>query len=283
MVPPLCRTPLEMESRKMFPWCDLDILRALWRSTMFPCQRQCRRQESGKVGIPVSNHNPQLLFGPHPAQSQSTQRLPYSDPDRFQLLFALTHFVSLWFQEPENVWVPWKQLEAMQNAANLAFAQLFPAPVCPNTKLSGRNSWPKGPARTLSMVPATTSVGLKQSGQRTATQKPQSLFGFWLPRMLADVTPMRHQFHSIPTSDMCECAAESHCPTSAEMYLLKTSWIMLQLCSGQCTWLEVHQNSTWHIAATCCLVEVNVDALLAAMQSRKANHRHQGYTRRRKT
>ena len=118
---------------------------------------------------------------------------------------------------------------------------------------------------------------------KTATQKPQSLFGFWLPRMLADVTPMRHQFHSIPTSDMCDCAAESHCPTSAEMYLLKTSWIMLQLCSGQCTWLEVHQNSTWHIAATCCLVEVNVDALLAAMQSRKANHRHQGYTSRRKT
>ena len=178
MVPPLCRTPLEMESRKMFPWCDLDILRALWRSTMFPCQRQCRRQESGKVGIPVSNHNPQLLFGPHPAQSQSTQRLPYSDPDRFQLLFALTHFVSLWFQEPENVWVPWKQLEAMQNAANLAFAQLFPAPVCPNTKLSGRNSWPKGPARTLSMVPATTSVGLKQSGQQHKNLRAYSGFGY---------------------------------------------------------------------------------------------------------
>lgn len=32
-------------------------------------------------------------------------------------------------------------------------AQLFPAPVWPKTKLSGRKSWPKGPARTLSMVP----------------------------------------------------------------------------------------------------------------------------------
>ena len=28
------------------------------------------------------------------------------------------------------------------------------APVCPNTKLSGRNNWPNGPARTLSIVPA---------------------------------------------------------------------------------------------------------------------------------
>ena len=45
-------------------------------------------------------------------------------------------------------------METTQNVANLAFAQLFPAPVWPNTKLSGRNSWPKGPARTLSMVPA---------------------------------------------------------------------------------------------------------------------------------
>lgn len=35
-----------------------------------------------------------------------------------------------------------------------ALAQLLPAPVWPNTKLSGRKSWPKGPARTLSMVPA---------------------------------------------------------------------------------------------------------------------------------
>ena len=28
-----------------------------------------------------------------------------------------------------------------------------PCPVCPKTKLSGRKSWPKGPARTESMVP----------------------------------------------------------------------------------------------------------------------------------
>ena len=30
-------------------------------------------------------------------------------------------------------------------------------PVCPKTKLSGRNNWPNGPARTLSMVPARES------------------------------------------------------------------------------------------------------------------------------
>ena len=33
--------------------------------------------------------------------------------------------------------------------------QLLPAPVWPKTKLSGRNSWPNGPARTLSIVPGT--------------------------------------------------------------------------------------------------------------------------------
>ena len=87
--PPLCRTPLEMESRRMFPWYDLDIPRALWRSTAFPCQHQCRRQESGKVGIPASNHSPQLLFGPHPGQSQSTQHPRCSDPDRLQLNSSL--------------------------------------------------------------------------------------------------------------------------------------------------------------------------------------------------
>ena len=58
---------------------------------------------------------------------------------------------------------------------------------------------------------------------KTATHKPQSLFRIWLPRMLAEFTPMRHQFHSIPTSNMCGCSAESQCPMSAEMYLLKTS------------------------------------------------------------
>jgi hypothetical protein len=33
-----------------------------------------------------------------------------------------------------------------------------PAPVCPKTKLSGRKSCPKGPARTESMVPGSRSI-----------------------------------------------------------------------------------------------------------------------------
>ena len=68
-------------------------------------------------------------------------------------------------------------LKQRKNARNLALAQLFPAPVCPNTKLSGRNSWPKGPARTLSMVPATTSGSLKQSRQQHTNLRAYSGFG----------------------------------------------------------------------------------------------------------
>ena len=279
MAPPLCRTPLEMESRKMFPWCDLDILRALWRSTMFPCRRQCRRQESGKVGIPVSNHNPQLLFGPHPAQSQSTQRLQYSDPDRFQLLFA-THFVSLWFPERENrenVWVSWKQLEATQKCQKPGLGPIISSTCLPEHEVVRAEQLAER-SGTNAIHGACNNIWQSEA-IKTATHKPQSLFRIWLPRMLADFTPMRHQFRSIPTSNMCECSAESQCPMSAEMRC--TYWKHLESCfsdgSGQCTWLEVHQNSTWHIAATCCLVEVNVDALLAAKQSTKANRRHPRY------
>ena len=145
---------------------------------MFPCQRQCRRQENGKVGIPVSNHNPQLLFGLHPAQSQSTQRLPYSDPDRFQLLFTLTHSSHSDVKNLKISQLDESNFKQRKSAANLAFAQLFPAPVCPNTKLSGRNSWPKGPARTLSMVPATTSVGMKQSRQQHKNLRAYLGFGY---------------------------------------------------------------------------------------------------------
>ena len=228
MAPPLCRTPLEMESRKMFPWCDLDILRALWRSTMFPCRRQCRRQESGKVGIPVSNHNPQLLFGPHPAQSQSTQRLPYSDPDRFQLLFA-THFVSLWFQERENrenAWVSWKQLEATQKCQKPGLGPIISSTCLPEHEVVRAEQLAER-SGTNAIHGACNNIWQSEA-IKTTTHKPQSLFRIWLPRMLADFTPMRHQFHSIPTSNMCECSAESQRPMSAEMYLLKTSWIMLQ-------------------------------------------------------
>ena len=44
--------------------------------------------------------------------------------------------------------------------ATLDSNDIVQKPVCPNTKLSGRNSWPNGPARTLSMVPARTEVTL---------------------------------------------------------------------------------------------------------------------------
>ena len=37
-------------------------------------------------------------------------------------------------------------------------AQLFPAPDCPNTKLSGLKIWPKGPDLTESMVPGSRST-----------------------------------------------------------------------------------------------------------------------------
>ena len=40
----------------------------------------------------------------------------------------------------------------------------LPAPVCPKTKLSGRNSCPKGPARTLSIVPSKVLKGSKLLG-----------------------------------------------------------------------------------------------------------------------
>ena len=183
---------------------------------MFPCQRQCRRQENGKVGIPVSNHNPQLLFGLHPAQSQSTQRLPYSDPDRFQLLFTLTHSYNTDVKNLKISQLDESNFKQRKSAANLAFAQLFPAPVCPNTKLSGRNSWPKGPARTLSMVPATTSVGMKQDSNTKTSELIRALVAKNVCRLYSNET-------SIPTSDMCECSAESQCPMSAEMYLLTIS------------------------------------------------------------
>lgn len=38
------------------------------------------------------------------------------------------------------------------------FAQLFPAPDWPKTKLSGLNSCPNGPARTESIVPGSKST-----------------------------------------------------------------------------------------------------------------------------
>ena len=41
---------------------------------------------------------------------------------------------------------------------HLPLAQLFPAPLCPKTKLSGRKSCPKGPDRTESMVPGSRST-----------------------------------------------------------------------------------------------------------------------------
>ena len=55
-----------------------------------------------------------------------------------------------------------------QTDCMIRFAKAFPIetlcketsrhqPVCPKTKLSGRNNWPNGPARTLSMVPARES------------------------------------------------------------------------------------------------------------------------------
>lgn len=40
----------------------------------------------------------------------------------------------------------------------VTFAQLFPAPDCPKTKLSGRKSCPNGPARTESIVPGSKST-----------------------------------------------------------------------------------------------------------------------------
>ena len=51
-----------------------------------------------------------------------------------------------------------------------AFAQLLPAPVCPKTKLSGRKSWPKGPARTLSMVPGSLAA-IRGKGENQASGK----------------------------------------------------------------------------------------------------------------
>mgnify|MGYP001800973476 CR=1 FL=1 len=44
------------------------------------------------------------------------------------------------------------------HARFLTLAQLFPAPLCPKTKLSGLKICPKGPDRTESMVPGSKST-----------------------------------------------------------------------------------------------------------------------------
>ena len=128
---------------------------------------------------------------------------------------------------------------------------------------------------TAANVPATTSVGLKQSRQQHKNLRACSGFGYqecWQILLQWDINSyIRHVWvfcrKSMPHVSWDVLTENILNHASALLY------------SGQCTWLEVHQNSTWHIAATCCLVEVNVDALLihAAMQSRKANHRHQGW------
>ena len=58
-------------------------------------------------------------------------------------------------------------------------SQLFPAPVCPKTKLSGRKSWPKGPARTLSMVPQ-QKHRKKLFARRVQTRTPVVDFVCWM-------------------------------------------------------------------------------------------------------
>ena len=65
------------------------------------------------------------------------------------------------FLTPLLLYSCWKKSRHQQRQARFKFqcrvTQLFPAPVWPKTKLSGRKSCPKGPARTLSMVPIRTS------------------------------------------------------------------------------------------------------------------------------
>mmetsp|Transcript_81442 Transcript_81442/g.217847 ORF Transcript_81442/g.217847 Transcript_81442/m.217847 type:complete len:239 (+) Transcript_81442:604-1320(+) len=56
--------------------------------------------------------------------------------------------------------VPWPSCSRLQSG------QTLPAPVWPNTKLSGRNSCPKGPARTESMVPGFKSIRIARGTYR---------------------------------------------------------------------------------------------------------------------
>ena len=62
------------------------------------------------------------------------------------------YFYTLNFAIPENETIVGNECRCTSHSES-PLAQLFPAPVWPKTKLSGRKSWPKGPARTESMVP----------------------------------------------------------------------------------------------------------------------------------
>merc|ERR1719207_322453 len=86
------------------------------------------------------------------------------------------------------IWKPWRQsqpsaslrttssTESMSSAPSVSwpFAQLFPAPVWPKTKLSGRKSCPNGPARTESIVPGSS---MPCSSEITS----QNFAPIWLP------------------------------------------------------------------------------------------------------
>ena len=104
--------------------------------------------------------------------------------------------------------------------------QLLPAPVWPKTKLSGRNNWPNGPARTLSIVPGTEMLLMVGRSYRLQSSNLDNFFEW----------PDKTYFKG--------------------MINVRT------ICKHPSAWFQIHQHCTRHIASTSCFVEVNIDTFL---------------------
>ena len=104
--------------------------------------------------------------------------------------------------------------------------QLLPAPVWPKTKLSGRNNWPNGPARTLSIVPGTKMLLMVGKSYRLQSSNLDNFFEW----------PDKTYFKG--------------------MINVRT------ICKHPSAWFQIHQHCTRHIASTSCFVEVNIDTFL---------------------
>ncbi len=172
----------------------------------------------------------------HGQESKTTSVLRFLLCSRvFVFLFLKFHLVCFF---------PWLNDPSLK-PANVT--QLLPAPVWPKTKLSGRKSWPKGPARTLSMVPAKY---FKLNLHNCFVHVP-CWTGMIEPQRIIDPRDLL-----VATGAACYLFGFcDHCQLCIERSIRK---------QPKQSWFQIHQDGTWHITATGSFVEVDVNTFLFA-------------------